>query len=44
MKKNDTIREIIVLTSGDNHAMVRIKGEIKQEDIDKIINKHGNGG
>jgi len=35
--KDDTIRELVVLTTGDDPAMIRIKGKIKPSDVDAII-------
>ena len=41
--ENDMIRELVVLTTGNSNALVRIKGKIKQSDIDKVMKDHGNG-
>ena len=41
--KDETIKEIIVLTTGDDPAMIRIKGNIKSSDIDKVINENKSG-
>jgi hypothetical protein len=38
--KDEVIRELVVLTSGNDPAMVRIKGKIKKSDIEKIVNGH----
>ena len=38
--KGDVIHELVVLSSGDNPALVRIKGKIKKSDIDRIVNEH----
>ena len=38
--KDDMIRELVVLTSGNDPAMVRIKGKIKKSDIEKLVNDH----
>ncbi|MDH6305974.1 hypothetical protein M2459_002985 [Parabacteroides sp. PF5-5] len=38
--KDDMIRELVVLTSGSDAAMVRIKGKIKKSDIEKLVNEH----
>jgi hypothetical protein len=38
--KDEIIHELVVLTSGDDLAMVRIKGKIKKSDIEKIANEH----
>ena len=37
--KNDIIRELVVLTTGDDPAIIRIKGKIKPSDVNRIINK-----
>lgn len=42
--EKDVIRELIVLTTGESHALVRIKGKIKPSDIEQITEKHGKGG
>jgi len=36
----ESIRELIVMTSGDDPALVRIKGKIKPSDIENVINKN----
>lgn len=41
--KEDIISELVVLTTGDKHALIRIKGNIKASDIDALVNKHKNG-
>lgn len=41
--ENEMIRELVVLTCGNSNALVRIKGKIKQSDIDKVMKEHGNG-
>ena len=38
--KDEVIKELVVLTTGDDPAMIRIKGNIKQSDIEKVINKN----
>ena len=38
--EGESIRELIVLTTGDDPSMVRIKGKIKASDIEKIIDKN----
>jgi len=35
--EGDSIRELIILTTGDDAALVRIKGKIKPSDIEKVI-------
>lgn len=37
------IRELIVFTTGGDQALIRIKGKIKPEDINKVVKDHGNG-
>lgn len=39
--QEDMIRELVIFTAGDSYALVRIKGNIKPSDIDKVINEHG---
>ena len=41
--KNETIKEIIVTVSGDDIALIRIKGNIKPSDIDKVIKDNKSG-
>lgn len=41
--EKDMIREMIVLTTGNSNALVRIKGNIKPSDIEKVMKNHGNG-
>ena len=38
--KNDVIHELVVLSSGDDPAMIRIKGKIKKSDLEKLVNEH----
>ncbi len=38
--KDDMIRELVVVTTGSSNALVRIKGKIKPEDIQKIVDQH----
>lgn len=42
--EKEMIRELVVLTTGNSNALVRIKGSIKPSDIDKVINDHGKRG
>lgn len=35
--KDEFIREIVVLTTGDSPAMIRIKGKIKPSDFEKVV-------
>ena len=38
--EKDYIKEMVILTSGDDNVIVRLKGKIKPEDINKVINEH----
>jgi len=42
--EDDIIRELVVVTTGDSNALVRIKGKIKPSDIDRVVEKHGKSG
>jgi hypothetical protein len=42
--KGDFIREIIMVSTGDSNALVRLKGKIKPSDFEKVAIKHGKGG
>ena len=35
---DDRIRALVVITSGDDNTLVRIKGNIKPDDIDRMVN------
>jgi Domain of unknown function (DUF4252) len=39
----DMIRELVVLTTGKDNALIRIKGKIKPSDIEKVVKEHRNG-
>jgi len=39
----DYIQELVVLSSGDDPAIVRIKGKIKPSDINNVIDKNKSG-
>jgi len=41
--KDESIKEIIVLTTGDDPAIVRIKGNIKPSDIEKVVKDNKSG-
>lgn len=41
--KDETIHELVVATTGDSNVLVRIKGQIKPADVEKVVNKHTNG-
>ena len=38
--KDEVIKELVILTTGDDPAMIRIKGNIKPSDVEKVINKN----
>jgi DNA repair exonuclease SbcCD nuclease subunit len=38
--KDESIREIIVLTTGEDPAIIRIKGKIKLSDFEKVMKKN----
>jgi len=38
--EDEEIQELVVLTSGNDATMVRIKGKIKKTDIEKLVNKN----
>lgn len=40
----DMIKEIVVLTTGNEAALVRIKGNIKPSDIERVVQNHSHGG
>lgn len=42
--KDDFIRELIIVTTGDSNALVRIKGKIKPSDLEKVASKHEKSG
>jgi len=42
--EDDIIRELVVITTGDSNALVRITGKIKPSDIERVTQKHGKGG
>ncbi len=42
--EEDMIREMVVVSTGQSNALVRIKGKIKPSDIERVVNKHGKGG
>lgn len=41
--EKETIRELVVFSTGSTNALVRIKGKIKPSDIDSLVKKHRNG-
>ncbi|MDR0428968.1 MAG: DUF4252 domain-containing protein [Tannerellaceae bacterium] len=38
--KNEIIHELVVLSSGHDAAMIRIKGKIKKSEIERLVNDH----
>lgn len=42
--QEEMIREMVVVTTGNSNALVRIKGKIKPSDIEKVMNDHGRRG
>jgi hypothetical protein len=38
--EKDVIRELVVMVSGNDVALVRIRGNIKHSDLDRVINRH----
>jgi hypothetical protein len=40
----DFIREVVMVSTGDSNALVRLKGKIKPSDFEKVAIKHGKGG
>ena len=38
--QEDMIRELVILTTGSGNALIRIKGNIKPDDLDRVINEH----
>jgi len=41
--EDEFIHEMVVVTTGSNNALIRIKGKIKPSDIERIMKKHSNG-
>jgi hypothetical protein len=37
--KNETIRELVIATSGTDPALIRIKGKIRPAEVERLINK-----
>ncbi len=37
------IRELVIFTTGNDHALIRIKGKISPSDLDRVINEHKTG-
>ncbi|WP_291528942.1 DUF4252 domain-containing protein [Bacteroides sp. UBA939] len=42
--EKDMIREMVVITTGDSHALIRIQGKIKPSDFEEVAAKHGKSG
>lgn len=40
--QNDAIRELIIVSMGDDPALIRIKGKIRPEDVQKLVNSNNN--
>lgn len=38
--KKDKIRELVVLTTGDDYALIRIKGNIDPKNMEQVISDH----
>ncbi|GHU59473.1 hypothetical protein FACS189411_16320 [Bacteroidia bacterium] len=38
--KDDIINELVVVSTGNNPTLVRIKGRIKKSDLEKVMNEH----
>ena len=38
--ENEVIQELVVMTSGDDPALIRIKGKIKPSDVENVINQN----
>jgi hypothetical protein len=41
--KNETIRELVIVSSGNDSALIRIKGKIKPSDVEKVVAQNKNG-
>lgn len=41
--KDDAISELVIVTMGKEPALVRIKGKIRPEDVQKLVNSNNNG-
>lgn len=40
--QNESIRELVIVTMGNEPALVRIKGKIRPEDVQKLVNSNKN--
>ena len=40
--QNDAIRELVIVSMGNEPTLVRIKGKIKPEDVQKLVNPDDN--
>ncbi|MDL2282001.1 DUF4252 domain-containing protein [Parabacteroides sp. OttesenSCG-928-G06] len=38
--KDEMIRELVIISTGESNALVRIKGKIKPSDIERVTQKH----
>ena len=41
--KEDMIRELVIFTTVNDNALIRIKGKISPSDLDRVINEHKTG-
>lgn len=41
--QQDVIKELVVVTTGSNPSLIRIKGNIKPSDWEKVVKEHKNG-
>ncbi|MCD7937527.1 MAG: DUF4252 domain-containing protein [Tannerellaceae bacterium] len=41
--QKDMIKELVVVTMGDTNAMIRLKGNIKPSEIEKVVKEYNNG-
>ena len=40
--QNEAIRELVIVTMGNEPALVRIKGKIRPEDVQNLVNSNNN--
>jgi len=38
--EDEMISELVIITVGDSNALVRIKGKVKPEDVDRLVNQN----
>lgn len=41
--QKEMIRELVIFTTGSDNALIRIKGKISPDDLDRVINEHKAG-